>query len=152
MSHKTIIIKEVKNVKNVNISVNQLKRSHSEEKFDEETCITKHFKDEKQRTELTRRCYEEVRIKKASQKAGDEDDFEPVDENSETSFMLKHLLPYLEEIFLLDPHKHMIYAAVDGTDDNGYIPDWKLGFGRYKKKELFCFFVEVKRPGESSKY
>ena len=33
-----------------------------------------------------------------------------------------------------------------------YIPDWKLGFGKYRKKAIYFFFVEVKRSGESSKY
>ena len=45
----------------------------------------------------------------------------------------------------------MLYS-VDGVEDHGFIPDWKLGFAKHKKKALFCFFVEVKRPGESSRY
>ncbi|KAI8351146.1 hypothetical protein BD560DRAFT_409339 [Blakeslea trispora] len=261
MSRNTTIIKEIKNIENININVNELKRAHSEDsasscstfsdggvkrkrkldylkgegveewtpqsklmlgdfdvnaflcryrkrniklakktndlsdmkilslshlfpldKFDEEKCITKHF-DEKTRASMLEIQYKEVKLPKASAKAvmyckafsdGDEDDFEAINElekkmkaccnilkekkklavqkNSETSFMMKYLLPYLEEIFMVNPNKYSIFATVDGVEDHGFIPDWKLGFAKHKKKALFCFFVEVKRPGESSRY
>ncbi|KAI8351558.1 hypothetical protein BD560DRAFT_427287 [Blakeslea trispora] len=85
-----------------------------------------------------------------------EDDFESVDEiekkiraccqvlkeksqiaiqdSSETSFMQKHLVPYLEEIFLKDPIEkyHLcsvsitfLLYSVDGVEEDGCIHDWK---------------------------
>lgn len=67
-----------------------------------------------------------------------------VQESSETSFMNKHQVPYLNEIFLKDPFKYSVYGMVDGVDPNGNISDWKLGYAKYKNKPLYVFFIEVK--------
>lgn len=36
--------------------------------------------------------------------------------------------------------------------DSGNMPDWKLGYMKHRNKSLFTFFVELKRPGHTSKY
>ncbi|CEP12306.1 hypothetical protein [Parasitella parasitica] len=75
-----------------------------------------------------------------------------VQDNSETSFMQKYLLPYLNEIYMVNSQKNSVCAMVDGVEESGNFPDWKLGYKKSKNKSLFIFFVEVKRPGQTSKY
>lgn len=41
---------------------------------------------------------------------------------------------------------------MDGVEKSGAIPDYKLGYMKHKNKPLFALFVEVKRPGQTSKY
>ncbi|KAI8351151.1 hypothetical protein BD560DRAFT_409369 [Blakeslea trispora] len=127
------------------------------DKFDEEKCITKCF-DEKARASTIVALFKGIHYIRVEKKMKaccnilKEKKKLAVQKNSETSFMMKYLLPYLEEIFMVNPNKYSIFATVDGVEDHGFIPDWKLGFAKHKKKALFCFFVEVKRPGESSRY
>lgn len=40
---------------------------------------------------------------------------------------------------------------IDGAEENGLIADWKLGY-KLHQRQIFVFFVEVKRPNTSSKY
>lgn len=65
--------------------------------------------------------------------------------------MQKYLIPYLTEIFLSGCSKNIVTAMVDGVEEDGLIPDWKLGY-KIKYQQLFMFFVEVKRPKQHSKY
>lgn len=89
--------------------------------------------------------------------------------NSEASFIKKHLLPFIDEMFLKSPDKNIICAMyalclitisiwanyysnrMDGAEQNGRMPDLKLGY-KFKGKPHFAFFVEVKRPGQTSLY
>lgn len=41
---------------------------------------------------------------------------------------------------------------MDGFEESGNVPDWKLGYMKHNSKSLFSFFVEVKRSGQTSKY
>ncbi|CAO3694310.1 unnamed protein product [Rhizopus microsporus] len=89
--------------------------------------------------------------------------------NSEASFIKKHLLPFIDEMFLKSPDKNIICAMyalclitisiwanyysnrMDGAEQNGRMPDLKLDY-KFKGKPHFAFFVEVKRPGQTSLY
>lgn len=89
--------------------------------------------------------------------------------NSEASFIKKHLLPFVDEMFLKSPDKNIICVMyvlcltiisiwvnyysnrMDGAEQNGRMPDLKLGY-KFKGKPHFAFFVEVKRPGQTSHY
>ncbi|KAI8376684.1 hypothetical protein EDC96DRAFT_436350, partial [Choanephora cucurbitarum] len=145
------------------------------DKFDEEKCITKHL-DEEARASMLEINYKEAKLPKASAKAimcckvFSDVSIErmtwemkttlkqPMNwkrrsrlavqkKNSETSFMMKYLLPYLEEVFMVNPNMYNVFA----TYVLNIFCQSFLGFAKHKKKALFCFFVEVKRPGESSK-
>lgn len=41
---------------------------------------------------------------------------------------------------------------MDGVEESGAIPDLKIGYMKNGKTSLYAFFVEVKRPGQSSRY
>lgn len=89
--------------------------------------------------------------------------------NSEASFIKKHILPFVDEIFLKNPDKNIICAMyvlclitafiwancysnrMDAAEQNGRMPDLKLGY-KFKGRPHFAFFVEAKRPGQTSHY
>lgn len=75
-----------------------------------------------------------------------------IQETSETSFMNKYLVPYLHEVFMIDPSPNTVFGMVDSVEESGAIPDFKPGYMKNGKKSLYAFFVEVKRPGQSSRY
>lgn len=87
--------------------------------------------------------------------------------NSEASFIKKHRLPFIDEIFLKNSDKNTICAMyvlclittfiwanrysnrMDEAEQNGRMPDLKLGY-KFKGKSHFAFFVAAKRPGLTS--
>lgn len=75
-----------------------------------------------------------------------------IQETSETSFMNKYLVPYLNEVFMVDTFKYIVFGMVDGVEESGAIPDFKIGCTKNKNKPVYAFFVEFKRPGQSSQY
>lgn len=150
-------------------------------RLDEDKCFTKLMNDENSRNSIHDELYKDIKMPRASVEAiihckdtsdREQNDFKPacimdekikaicsilkdnnyaIQSHSETSFMQKYLLPYLTEIFLKDRQKNIITATVDGAEENGLIPDWKLGY-KVQRRQLFTFFAEVKRPNTSSKY
>ncbi|RCH98998.1 hypothetical protein CU097_008633 [Rhizopus azygosporus] len=151
-------------------------------KFDEDKCITKLFNDKNDKAKITSFIYEGILMKRTKLEAvlfcktsltlRLDGDFDPTDEmdkcikacclhfknnnygiyiNSEASFIKKHLLPFVDEMFLKSPDKNIICVMMDGAEQNGRMPDLKLGY-KFKGKPHFAFFVEVKRPGQTSHY
>lgn len=75
-----------------------------------------------------------------------------IQQTPETTFMNQYLVPYLHESFMVDPSPNTVFRIVDGVEESGAIADYKLGYIKNKNESLFAFFVEVKRPGQTSKY
>ncbi|ORE21944.1 hypothetical protein BCV71DRAFT_241350 [Rhizopus microsporus] len=69
-----------------------------------------------------------------------------VNQSSEMSFMDKYLIPAIRRVLLNNAAEE-----VDGANSNGKKPDFMLGFSK-KRQDVYCFFVEVKRPNMKSNY
>ncbi|ORE01295.1 hypothetical protein BCV72DRAFT_339521 [Rhizopus microsporus var. microsporus] len=74
-----------------------------------------------------------------------------INQASEASFMDKHLMPEIRRVLLNNASDDIVYAMIDGMDTNKKKPDFMLGFSK-KRKDIYCFFVEVKRPKQKSSY
>ncbi|KAI7899592.1 uncharacterized protein BX663DRAFT_576921 [Cokeromyces recurvatus] len=70
---------------------------------------------------------------------------------SKASFTEKHLMPVIRRVLLQDASKDILYAIIDKPNKDGKKPDFMIGT-KVKSKELYFFFVEVKRPETTSKY
>lgn len=70
--------------------------------------------------------------------------------NSEASFMNKFLMPILDCILINNGYENSIYSMIDGYDGDGKKPDFMFGV-KDRKKEIYFFYVEVKRPRQQSK-
>lgn len=70
--------------------------------------------------------------------------------NSEASFMNKFLMPFLNIILVNNGYENSIYSMIDGYDDDGKKPDFMFGV-KDRKKEIYFFYDEVKRPRQQSK-
>ncbi|RCH99849.1 hypothetical protein CU097_015641, partial [Rhizopus azygosporus] len=68
-----------------------------------------------------------------------------VNQSSEMSFMDKYLIPAIRRVLLNNAAEEVIYSI------NGKKPDFMLGFSK-KRQDVYCFFVEVKRPNMKSNY
>ncbi|KAI8356593.1 hypothetical protein EDC96DRAFT_484054 [Choanephora cucurbitarum] len=71
-------------------------------------------------------------------------------ESSEATFTGKYLKPVVDEILIKNKTQQQVYGEID-TNYHGYKPDMLFGAKR-KRKDFFFFFVEIKRPGQTSKY
>ncbi|KAI8377246.1 hypothetical protein BD560DRAFT_348756 [Blakeslea trispora] len=72
-------------------------------------------------------------------------------QNSEATFIDKHLTPVIKRVLLDGSLRGHTYAIADKAVEGGLKPDFMIGVLKKKKKHLF-FFVEVKRPNIQSKY
>ncbi|KAI9243223.1 hypothetical protein BY458DRAFT_591636 [Sporodiniella umbellata] len=70
---------------------------------------------------------------------------------SEASFMDRYLMPAIRRVLLQDVGKDILYALIDKPNKNGKRPDFMIGT-KVKSKDLYFFFVEVKRPKVMSRY
>ncbi|CAO0790389.1 unnamed protein product [Mucor circinelloides] len=69
-----------------------------------------------------------------------------IHEKSEANFMNHYLMPFLYSIILEETDESIVYSMVDGSDaKKRKKPDFMLGI-KDKKRELYYFYVEVKRP------
>ncbi|KAG1369271.1 hypothetical protein G6F61_012473 [Rhizopus arrhizus] len=141
-------------------------------KFDEEKCAFKHLQEE-ERQAILDDLYAGLTINRATSNAvGEDASLEATSEmettiksccnrfirssfniviNSEAAFIKKHLQPFIDVVFLENDIKTLIYNCTDAPIDDGRKPDIAFGIS-YKGKGRFFFFVEVKRPGQSSIY
>ncbi|PHZ08590.1 uncharacterized protein RHIMIDRAFT_268986, partial [Rhizopus microsporus ATCC 52813] len=72
--------------------------------------------------------------------------------NSEATFLIKYLWPIIKIMFIEDAKKNVVYSLIDGYEkDENEKPDFMLGIGS-RKRELYYFYVELKRPECQSKY
>ncbi|KAI8078601.1 hypothetical protein BDF21DRAFT_341170, partial [Thamnidium elegans] len=71
--------------------------------------------------------------------------------SSEATFTDHYLLPAIRRILLKGANEDMIYAMTDKPDRHKKKPDFMIGT-KVKGKEIYFFFVEIKRPGTTSKY
>ncbi|CAO3656036.1 unnamed protein product [Mucor fragilis] len=62
---------------------------------------------------------------------------------SEASFAKEHLMPAIRRVLLQNASEELLYTKIDK-------PDFMIG--TKTKKEVYFFFVEVKRPDTASKY
>ncbi|KAI8090085.1 uncharacterized protein B0P05DRAFT_584314 [Gilbertella persicaria] len=69
---------------------------------------------------------------------------------SETSFMDKYLKPIWTQMLTSGLDRSFIYSTTDGSH-YGIKPDFMIGVAQ-RKNPLYFFFVEVKRPAETSCY
>ncbi|KAI9254795.1 hypothetical protein BY458DRAFT_461973 [Sporodiniella umbellata] len=70
---------------------------------------------------------------------------------SEASFMDRYLMPAIRRVLLQDVGKDILYALIDKPNKDGKRPDFMIGT-KVKSKDLYFFFVEVKRPKVMSRY
>ncbi|KAI8979878.1 hypothetical protein BDB01DRAFT_852006 [Pilobolus umbonatus] len=70
---------------------------------------------------------------------------------SEGAFIQKYLIPAIERVLLKGSDNNLHYAMSDKPENNGRKPDLMMGT-KVKAKEVNFFYVEVKRPGISSRY
>ncbi|KAI7866972.1 hypothetical protein BDF14DRAFT_1807063 [Spinellus fusiger] len=73
-------------------------------------------------------------------------------EQSEATFLFKHLMPVIKEVLLSETGDKTIYAVIDRSISNGKRPDFMLGTTTTNNNNIFVFFVEVKRPNTTSCY
>ncbi|KAG1046700.1 hypothetical protein G6F43_010826 [Rhizopus delemar] len=70
---------------------------------------------------------------------------------SEATFTEKDLVSIVRRVFLEDVSEEAIYAVIDKHEKFGKKPDFMIG-AKVKRREVYFFYVEVKRPGAHSKY
>ncbi|RCI02561.1 hypothetical protein CU098_011934, partial [Rhizopus stolonifer] len=71
--------------------------------------------------------------------------------NSEASFTDKYLTPVIQRVLLKNASEELYYALIDKPCKNKKKPDSMFGT-RVRNKEIFFFFIEIKRPEAASKY
>ncbi|KAI8077281.1 uncharacterized protein B0P05DRAFT_597268 [Gilbertella persicaria] len=71
--------------------------------------------------------------------------------NSEASFTDKYLTPVIQRVLLKNASEELYYALIDKPCKNKKKPDSMFGT-RVRNKEIFFFFIEIKRPEATSKY
>ncbi|KAG2237313.1 hypothetical protein INT48_009046, partial [Thamnidium elegans] len=71
--------------------------------------------------------------------------------SSETTFTEKYLLPIIQRVLLKDASEDTIYTMIDKPESNNMKPDFMIG-AKVRTKEVYFFFIEVKRPEATSKY
>ncbi|KAG1121476.1 hypothetical protein G6F42_012393 [Rhizopus arrhizus] len=75
-----------------------------------------------------------------------------IHEKSEANFMNHYLMPFLNSIILEETDESIVYSMIDGSDaKKRKKPDFMLGI-KDRKRELYYFYVEVKRPKVKSIY
>ncbi|KAI9245446.1 hypothetical protein BY458DRAFT_528873, partial [Sporodiniella umbellata] len=63
----------------------------------------------------------------------------------EASFMDRYLMPAIRRVLLQDVGKDILYALIDKPNKDGKRPAFMVGT-KFRSKDLYFFFVEVKRP------
>ncbi|KAI8090455.1 hypothetical protein BDF21DRAFT_333601 [Thamnidium elegans] len=71
--------------------------------------------------------------------------------SSEATFTEKCLLPIVQTVLLRNANEDMVYAMIDKPESNNMKPDFMIG-AKVRTKEVYFFFIEVKRPEATSKY
>ncbi|KAG1515116.1 hypothetical protein G6F52_009758 [Rhizopus delemar] len=74
-----------------------------------------------------------------------------ISNSSEATFTEKYLASAIRRVLLKDVSEDLSYAMMDKPEKNGKKPDFMFGT-KIKKREVYFFFVEVKRPEITSKY
>ncbi|KAG0820448.1 hypothetical protein G6F16_012642 [Rhizopus arrhizus] len=74
-----------------------------------------------------------------------------ISNSSEATFTEKYLASAIRRVLLKDASQDLLYAMMDKPEKNGKKPDFMFGT-KIKKREVYFFFVEVKRPEITSKY
>ncbi|KAG0928732.1 hypothetical protein G6F57_013836 [Rhizopus arrhizus] len=74
-----------------------------------------------------------------------------ISNSSEATFTEKYLASAIRRVLLKDASKDLLYAMIDKPEKNGKKPDYMFGT-KIKRREVYFFFVEVKRPEMKSKY
>ncbi|KAG0931592.1 hypothetical protein G6F57_009323 [Rhizopus arrhizus] len=72
-------------------------------------------------------------------------------DNTEATFTDKYLMPYINEVLLNNCDEGIVYSMIDGVEGNKKKPDFMLGI-KNRKRTMFFFFVEVKRPDITSNH
>ncbi|KAG1294133.1 hypothetical protein G6F60_006049 [Rhizopus arrhizus] len=79
-------------------------------------------------------------------------DFAKAKNNSEASFFIKFLWPIINIMFIDCAKKNAVYSVMDGHEkQEKKRPDFMLGI-EDRKRELYYFYIELKRPDCDSKY
>ncbi|KAG0823109.1 hypothetical protein G6F19_011030 [Rhizopus arrhizus] len=74
-----------------------------------------------------------------------------ISNSSEATFTEKYLASAIRRVLLKDAGEDLLYAMIDKPEKNGKKPDYMFGT-KIKRREVYFFFVEVKRPEMKSKY
>ncbi|KAG1462476.1 hypothetical protein G6F46_001392 [Rhizopus delemar] len=71
---------------------------------------------------------------------------------SEASFLNQHLMPFINEILLKNTDNSIVYSMIDGSEKKqAKKPDFIFEI-QDRKRELYYFYIEMKRPGSKSVY
>ncbi|KAI9478527.1 MAG: hypothetical protein EXX96DRAFT_484329, partial [Benjaminiella poitrasii] len=69
-----------------------------------------------------------------------------IHERSEASFLKQYLMPFIDLFVLEETDNDLIYSLIDGSEKNkSKKPDFMLNI-KDKKRDLYFFYVELKRP------